>query len=197
MASTEISVADNRAFDPFVESVGQMLVVAFPKSNSKNFPFAVHVAESAYKYVVAEINGMAMHIAVLGFTNSDAGKARLLLDYTRNWKGTLVFHNGSLLGNVYNVSSTIDCYITAEACIDKKAHCNTVFYSYGQDKQFLFPCKFIAGYFRPDSRHPSTIQDQIQALAVERNCDWCPNFDPDAFVEFDRESEEKIVVDVF
>jgi hypothetical protein len=168
--------------DPFYESVDSMLVVAFPKSSSKNFSFALSVAESASKFAITEINKKIMYVAVFSKSPADAGKAKVLLSYTNSWKGTLIFHGGNLLRGGFEVSRVIDCYAKSESCKDPKAHCNTVVTPYGfGEKPYLFPCKLISYHFKLHSVHPSSIEDQIQALAVNHGCEWCPNFHPENF----------------
>lgn len=191
MSDKNITPKELHRLDPFLESVGKLLVVAFPKSTSKNFAFALSIAESASKFAVAEINGKAMHVAVFNFTPADAGKAKLLLSYANSWKGTLVFQGGNLLHSSYRVAGTIECYITSESCRDKRAHCNTIIDNYNLNERYLFPCKLISYYFRPMPEHPSSIQDQIHALAVEHSCNWCPNFNTDTFKELNNTKTEK------
>jgi|WetSurSiteA1Bulk_404760.scaffolds.fasta_scaffold00097_8 hypothetical protein len=182
--------------DPFVESVNNMLVVAFPKSTSKNFSFALSLAESASKFATVEINGKNMNVAVFSMSPSDSGKAKLLLNYTGSWKGTMVFQGGRLIsGNssTYEIEKVIDCYTQAESCRDKKAHCNSIITNWDLKEEYLFPCKLISYYFKPQYEHPSSIQDQIHALAVSHNCHWCPNFTPDTFKEIKHKACEKEV----
>jgi hypothetical protein len=182
--------------DPFVESVNNLLVIAFPKSTSKNFTFALSVAESASKFAMIEINGKIMNVAVFSTSPSDAGKAKLLLEYAGSWKGTMVFQGGRLIsGNLdtYKIGHVIDCYVQAESCRDKKAHCNSIVSSWEYKERYLFPCVLISYYFKPQYEHPSSIQDQIHALAVSHNCHWCPNFNADTFQEIKDDVREKEV----
>lgn len=167
--------------DLFVESLNNMLVITFPKSTSKNFIFALSIAESASKFAMTEINGKVMHMAVFTLSPSDAGKAKLLLGFTGSWKGTMVFQNGSLISNAYSLANVIDCYVKSESCRDKKAHCNSILTNWESGNRYLFPCKLISYYFKPQREYPSSIQDQIHALAVNHSCDWCPNFNADTF----------------
>ncbi len=49
--------------------------------------------------------------------------------------------------------------------------------------EYLIPCKFVArragfGLSRLSFTHPSGIEAQIQALAVQDGCAWCPRFNP-------------------
>jgi hypothetical protein len=67
--------------DPFQASVNCLLVVAFAKTNSPNYPFAVSLAEGAERYGNAEIGGKHMHVAVFGRTQADTGRALALIGH--------------------------------------------------------------------------------------------------------------------
>jgi hypothetical protein len=42
---------------------------------------------------------------------------------------------------------------------------------------YIFPCRFLLLYgFKIQRHHPSTEQNQIQAGAIQRGCDYCPHF---------------------
>ena len=60
-------------------------------------------------------------------------------------------------------------------CTDYRAHCikidNVI-----QDRAFQDPCKWVNSLFLAGNHHPSSLVDRLQAMAVEKNVDWCPNF---------------------
>lgn len=180
--------------DLFQESINSLIIIAFPKSTSKNFSFALSIAESASRYAITEFNGKILHIAIFSKSASDAGKAKLLLNYTYSWKGTLIFQGGKLRDN-YTIGEVISCFIIAESCKDSKAHCLTIISleSNRKIKKYIFPCKLISYYFKYQEEHPASIQDQIQALAVNRGCDWCPNFNTENFRQCEIKKDEKEV----
>lgn len=193
-------------FDPFQASLDCLIVVAFPKSSSKNFPFALSLAESANRYAVFAIGGKPMHVAAFTKSEADAGRAVAVLGYIASWKGTLIFSRGRMLQSSYQVSQVIDCYLNSCACRDQRAYCHSVIDDpfsehipdYGMSfsinfstkpnlkqeiriDQFSFPCKLLLPNFRFQRQHPSTVEDQIQATGVKQGCNVCPNFEPDAF----------------
>lgn len=192
--------------DPFQESINALIVVAFPKSSSKNFSFALAIAQGASKYSIAEIGGSKMHFAIFEKKQADAGRASALLSYVAGWKGVMVFSNGKLVSNNYMLSEVISCYLESCSCRDSKAHCQKVIDDPFSDEvadmsmsfsirlveepvvkkavdvdRYAFPCKLLFNRFQFQKDHPSSPQDQIQAAGVKHNCDICPNFYPDDF----------------
>jgi hypothetical protein len=183
--------------DPFQASMGSLLVVAFPKTNSKNYAFAVQIVESAERWAIVEINGQMMHVVAFGKTQLEGGRAATLLDYSLGWKGTLLFVKGRLLRDSYRVREVIDCFVQSCECTDIKAHCHEVvndprysrYYDDSYDRKkidrYIFPCKHLLPWMRFDSKHPSSYQDQIQAEGVKHACTVCPNFNPRDFVKIE------------
>lgn len=187
--------------DPFQASMGSLMVIAFPKTNSKNYQFAVKIAESAERYAVVEINGQSMHVAAFGKTQVDGGRAAALLGYTRGWKGTLLFVKGKALRDSYRVQEVIECFMQSCECSDIKAHCHEVVndpkysphyspYEYPTGKRkidrYIFPCKHLLPWMHFKEDHSSSYQDQIQAMGVKHACTVCPNFRPQDFVKIEK-----------
>jgi hypothetical protein len=178
--------------DPFQASIECLIVIAFPRTNSKNYAFAVRIAESAERYAVADINGQSMHIAVFGKTQVEAGRAATVLGYTQGWKGTLLFLQGRAIRDSYRVREVIECFLQSLQCSDTKAHCHEVVddpkhstydYDFRRKKvdRYIFPCKHLLPWFRFSVDHPSSYPDQIQAAGVRHSCNVCPNFRPEDF----------------
>jgi len=189
--------------DPFQASMGSLLVVAFPRTNSKNYRFAVKISESAERYAVIEINGQSMHVAAFGKSQVDAGRAATVLNYTRGWKGTLLFVKGHALRDSYRVCEVIECFMQSCECTDLRAHCHEVMNdpkyspydsSYGRKKidRYIFPCKHLLPWMHFKEDHPSSYQDQIQAMGVMHACTVCPNFNPQDFVRIDMKPQKGI-----
>ncbi len=195
-----------KVFDPFQESINNLLVVAFPKSNSKYFPFALSIAQTASHYAVKEISGKQMHFVAFAPTQTDAGKASALLNYVNKWKGTMIFAGGKLISNIYGLLQVIECFLESCACWDSKAHCQLIIddpfaetdynlrmtISVRIDEEpplkqeikidrYSFPCKYLFSYFMFQGDHPSSPKDQIQAAGVSRGCNFCPHFNPEDF----------------
>ena len=49
-----------------------------------------------------------------------------------------------------------------------------------KEAAYLWPCRYMSGT-RLSRAHPSTPVDQLQAAAINRWCEWCPNFKPGDF----------------
>ena len=192
--------------DPFKESIGCLILVAFPKSTSKNYPIAVSIAQGANRYGIADINGKPMNFAVFAKTQDDAGRALALMDYASNWKGTLIFSGGRVIQNGWSIAQVINCHLEAVACSDHRAHCQNIIddpfseqtQSYGlslsislvdrpsfkqkiEIDRYAFPCQLLRSYFRFQKDHPSTPESQIEAAGISRCCHICPYFDPSEF----------------
>jgi hypothetical protein len=199
-------VGSAEAIDPFLISVDCLLVVAFAKSNSKNYPLALALAQGAARYAIMDLIGTPMNVAAFGKTQADAGRAVALLKYVQSWKGTLIFSRGRLVENSFQVSQVIRCYLDACACRDPHAYCHVVIDDPRlgrperlvatmtiqlaetapelrelQVPRYVFPCKFLHQRFRFEEGHPSSPQDQIQAAGVRFGLTSCPNFVPDDF----------------
>jgi len=186
--------------DPFQASVNCLLVVAFAKTNSPNYPFAVSLAEGAERYGNAEIGGKHMHVAVFGRTQADTGRALALIGYTRGWRSAFVFAQGKMVGDTYHLQEVLSCYMQSCQCRDIKAHCIFVIDDPFEDDdtrrmshresthKYAFPCKLLVTRFHFQSNHPSSIVNQIQAAGVEQCCTFCPHFTPESFMEIGRGS---------
>ncbi|HXB62394.1 MAG TPA: hypothetical protein VNU94_06050 [Acidobacteriaceae bacterium] len=207
--TNELTTTNQRlaTIDPFEASLDALLVVVFPKSSSKNYPFAVTIAQGAQQYSMMEMNGKPMHVAVFAKNQADAGRAQAVLGYIGGWKGTLFFSRGQMVQSGYRIAEVISCFLNSCACRDTQAYCFSViddpFVEVVQDMSmsfsisfdepkpkseveidlYAFPCKLLRYRFQFQKNHPSTPQDQIQASGVQHGCNICPNFNPDAFVK--------------
>lgn len=190
--------------DPFKESENHLLMVAFPKSPSKNFPFALAIAKQASRFAQAEIGGTFMYVAGFAKTPADASLAENLLGYVGSWKGILIFSLGHVVPYTYGLSLLLDCYLKSCMCRDTKAHCyeliddpkfsrrrglsltislEPVPQKDVEVKRYLFPCRTLLKDMKFQVGHPSSLVDQIHATAVRHGVYLCPRFDPDAFQE--------------
>jgi hypothetical protein len=194
----------NNELSPHAFALDKLLVVAFPKSSSKNFPIALDLAQRASSYAKGYLGSAPMHMAAFSRSEQDTKLAIALLEYAGKWKGTMVLANGVLLRSHYEVSEVLRCFLEASQCTDFRAHCYRVVddpdfagsrpVSFAltislarprtqtvQVKRYTFPCTRLHFYMKLESGHPSSFQDQIQAAAVTRGCALCPNFDAGAF----------------
>ena len=183
------------------------LAIAFPKSRSANYGAAVNFARHASFYDESEVESNLYHFAGFG---TDRTQVTLALSVTKlllNIKGTMFYAGGKLVMERFRIESVLSCYLTACGSKDYRAHCHIVINDPFQVKsatsdsfsldmmdfvrmdsqapavQCLFPCRFLAGFsdMGLSGRHPSSQEDQIQAAAVRRGCDWCPSFHPEDF----------------
>lgn len=51
--------------------------------------------------------------------------------------------------------------------------------------RFIVPCRRVFGYEKIEREHPASWQDQVQAIAVQRDVDWCPFFDLSKFRQYE------------
>ncbi|MFA6700962.1 MAG: hypothetical protein WCS28_12440 [Thiomicrospira sp.] len=196
-----------RLSDPLTESIGNLLVVMFPKSTSKNYPLALNIAEGAAHYDAKVINGILINYAVFSKAREQAGRAQVLLDYISEWKGVQVFVNGHQEKDLFKVTRVLICYLKASGCNDWRAHCFKVIDDPLRQEadnrglgitirvtdkpplpkmaveidQYVFPCSLIYHYKVFQANHPASFEDQIQAEAVKYDASWCPFFDATNF----------------
>lgn len=71
----------NSRVDFFEESFGNKLVIVFVKSPSKNFSFALSIAELSEKFMIADFNKNKLYTAVFTMSKSCIEKAKVLLVY--------------------------------------------------------------------------------------------------------------------
>ena len=182
--------------DAIVKSKEHLLAVVFSKVNSPYYHIALEAAQSAYLCMewIADGN-KKFHLIAFSRDPSNVACAQTVLSYALDWKGTRVYAGGKLLTRTYYARKVINCY--AEACnsLDWKAHCFEVIddptlnfatqmhmATHGIEiKRYTSPCKLLSLYIDCDQDHPASIHDQIHAIAVERDCAWCPNFDEKNF----------------
>lgn len=159
-------------------SFDALLVVVFVRSQSTSYAQAVNYARGAARYVENGEGRAIMHAAAFGPSREQAARALALLDLVQGWRSTQVWCAGRQLVNGFYVRRTLDCYVSAGSCSDPRAHCivNHRGFTSGGEWQAFLPCRQIAGIYHPDPRHPSTPGQRMQAVAVERGCDWCPRF---------------------
>ena len=183
------------------DSIEQVVAVSFPKSRSAGYAAAVNIAQQAAKYGEAEMSGTLFHYAAFGRSREQVALALAVTRYLEGIKAVQFYAGGKLILERFRIESVLTCYLEACACTDHLAHCNKVvttpFSGAVADNElvsldlddlrapagYLFPCAFLLQWGAPGLQrgHPSSPQDQIQAMAVRKGCDWCPNFKPGDF----------------
>lgn len=205
--------------DLIADSLSHPLVVAFSKSSSPNYGAAVSLAQLASKYCENKVGNSVMHMAAFAADRVQMSRALALLRYIKGLRSTQLYAGGKLLHSALRTEEVTNCYLTACACNDWRAHCHryvrnpfaggderirwtgsdmqmpTISTALGFPKlinhkpekfsQYRFPCKFLVRFgeihFKLDAGSPVSATNQIQAMAVEQDCAWCPNFRPDDF----------------
>lgn len=195
------SKLESTAVDLVKDSIEQVIAVSFPKSRSAGYSAAVNIAQQADKYAEADMNGTLFHFAAFGHSREQVAFALSAIRYLEGIKAVQCYAGGKLVLERYRVESVLTCYLEACACKDHRAHCNKVvtnpfngpvldngrvdldFDGSGSVGGYLFPCAFLLQWGNPGIQHghPASPQDQIQAMAVNKGCDWCPNFKPADF----------------
>lgn len=183
------------------DSIHQVVAVSFPKSRSAGYAAAVNIAQQASKYGETDVGGTLFHYAAFGRSREQVAMALAAARYLEGIKAVQFYAGGKLVLERMRIESVLTCYLEACACTDHLAHCNKVvaapFSGAGVDYDadvvnldlggmatgYLFPCVFLLRRGAPGLQrgHPSSPEDQIQAMAVRMGCDWCPNFKPGDF----------------
>lgn len=202
----EVNMSDEMMLqiDPVNDSKKYLLVLMFAKSTSPSYYLAVALAKNAAIYSEVLVEKKTVHIAAFSRTVEDANKAITIVDYLGKTKSLQVFCNGRIVNQLNSIRSVLDCYIKACSCVDYKAHCNCVIEDPFKERalnslyyihlhrnegkatevqRYVFPCVFLKRNFRFQIDHPSRMEDQIQAAAVDNYCEWCPNLAPDSFTK--------------
>lgn len=122
----EKALTQTNRVDPFRDSEKYLLFVTFSQSPSKNYAMAINISLGALKYSEEILGNKRIH--VVGFEKSRVGaaRARALLDLVGDWKGVQIFAGGKVLQSIWGIKSVLECFASASACEDHKAHCHTV-----------------------------------------------------------------------
>jgi len=170
--------------DPLVRN---MLVVIFPQSSSPRFDQAMLIATASDHFISKKItkkNGL--HFAAFRHTPVSYKKAHLLLQICCSWNGTICFFNG-LPKSPWKMLLLMECYLTAIQCDDPRAHCYTDAGIVGSDQHVIASCRLAVSYSLFDDfgrprrikfakQAPASLEKQLQAKAVDQNCEICPLF---------------------
>jgi hypothetical protein len=203
--------------DPVKESTACLVAIAFQKVNSPAFASAVLHARGADVYRLGLIDGKPFHFTIFRPNATSAAKACALLNLVSGWKGVIVSANGQLVPAWYKMLAVLDCYVTSTRCADYRAHCftmiddpslvqparvggivismmaGTVKEEAAEIDRYSFPCSLIVDETKLHADHPASFRDQIQAAAVKRCADHCPNFNADSFAATSKRTVRRTV----
>jgi hypothetical protein len=200
MASAIINLPGKEVLDPLDASHGFLVVVAFiHDSASREFQVVINLAEHAAKFCAVEIGAQEYLLVGFATTPDDAARAHAVIDIAKNWRGTMIFARGQLIKQNKALLDTLQCYVEASNCRDKRAHCVIVVVAPGamsdgrisrfskdgmmveyETAIYEFPCKLLSQRFLIDPNHSSSYANQTQAAGVACGTSICPLFDPDA-----------------
>lgn len=193
----------------FQLSRDNLLVAVFAKTTSPYFALAVNIAKGATHYFENSVDKSPVYTCVFGRTAEQAARAIALLRYIDSWATRQLFVAGRLVTqDVGTIMNTLDCYQTASHCTNTDAHCLLFIdepfqqqRQYGggvgfsisltsdenrpKPKRFVMPCKLAFAHERLSRDHPTSWEDQVQAIAVKKTVDWCPLLDLTKFRQFD------------
>ena len=179
----------------------QPIVMIFPKNRSALYQAAVSLARLANSYAESGSEGSIYHYAAFDLSRHQAQIALSVMRYMLDISGFQLFIRGKLVAAPSNSAKALACYLDALECADSRAHCHAVATEdhifegtrpenpfslsldsitapvTGQNQMYIFPCRLLFNdHFKIYRQHPSTEQNQIQAGAIQRGCDFCPLF---------------------
>lgn len=194
-------------FDPVKDSLRFPLVVAFSKSRSSGYQTAVQNAQMLSEYRESADGKSIQHYCPITASREEFARAATIIHALHGSKSLEVYINGRPVLYLRDVIEVLECFLTAKACRDPKAHCHIIhnegepyganpnisvtIYSEEPPKtglpqvipRFVFPCSHLYRQFRFTPEHHSSMTDKIQAAGVKCGCQICPLFKPDDFME--------------
>lgn len=172
----------------YLSRSGALVTVAFARSNSIQYPMAVHLARQAASYSRLDDENDSkkeIHLAIFAKTKEQAAHAAALIRVIANWKTTQIHTSSKIDANPMQVSHVLECYFQSLALQDHRAHCYWFDRDSVRDEEpgELVPCAQLRGYIETGLRARAEDQsvkipmsERIHAVAIQRNCDWCPHF---------------------
>ena len=210
MTTTHPALLETEQTNPFSLSKQYLLVATFNKSSSKNFQTALLWARSAEVFEYIEIDKDTIYLCAFGKTAEQAAMASVFLNYIENWNGKQIYVGGRIHpSSIYDLLGLLDCYQKSQSCPNPKSHCcfisDDIFLWRGErpamitiglgvgienekapaKKKFVMPCRKLHQHRIERETYIGEWDEQISALAVRENVDWCPSFDISVFRQFD------------
>jgi len=170
---------------------------------------AVEIAQKATEYACLEIEGQILHKAKFDLNFCEqACYAFEIARLTSGLSGVLIRVGGTVAPTVYGqyiwIIDILKCYVQSMKCADRKAYCWQVVTLdvpsnidlHHHDKFILsevrlkkqvhicYPCKHVLAWRQEiNFFHPSSVKDQIHAIAVKACLEWCPSLRIDEAME--------------
>lgn len=182
-----------------------LIGMIFPKTTALAYPAMLALADRAMRHTETTDAGKRYHLVAFAHGLESALDAVSLLEHARKLAGVQVFAKGRPCRDVERVIEVLQCYCNAETCASTAAWCRQVIrapirantqltasfeisphHQHPKFPMWLFPCRFLnESAFTVDPRHPEPYENQIEAGAVKRGCNWCPLFSPGNLVFLD------------
>lgn len=157
-----------------------VLGVMFPRSRASAYPSVVAICKGADRYWEREAETLLHHFAAFGKTPEQISRALAVANYANTMTAARFYARGLPIVDTQRLYESLKCYVQSLSCADVRAHCIRVMRNPEDMLDYLVPCNLIAARWptwKITRLHPASAQDQLQAMAVEAGCDWCPNFD--------------------
>lgn len=187
-----ITLPNDAPIYPLAPKYLQKLIIYLPKSTSKNLPLALSLMRQAEAFAEIPIDNGIFYGAVFSIEPKPLTIVKSIIDFALNWKGFNIFYNGELVNDKGGFYATLHCLINATKCSDYRSYCHRVesfnnnfetsisLFSILKPKSsddYLIPCRRISySLYQINSKHPSSVINQLEARAIEQGCDWCPYF---------------------
>lgn len=171
-------------------------ILKFEESTKPAFQSILSVCKKAELFIEVEIGERKKKKAFLvGFERSPKGARHAsfaLEDMRIAGLKYLLFANGRVQTNKFAMINMISCYAASLSCKNPKAHCSKVIepfdsshtsltISFSEEKepepeQWLLPCQHLDGFLSLEQNDPVSPRDRLDAVAVQRNVNLCPNY---------------------
>lgn len=102
------------------------IAITFPKSRSASFEMGLAAARLAENYAEGLIGSSFLHCAGFGVSRDQLANALVAVRNLHRIAGFQAFGRGSIIRESFKIERVLECYLTASACSDPRAHCVVV-----------------------------------------------------------------------
>nr|WP_310616927.1 hypothetical protein [Pantoea cypripedii] len=178
MVSKKLTTTKSEQLDTSIISDDSFfLMLVFPKNLSTQYSMSVSLSKMSPHYREGNLDKKLYHLVAFENEAKQLSLASSIAKMIAGIKGSHAFLNGDFKADVYGISDVLSCYVTSMKADNANAYCQL---PNQLGAKLLLPCKFIAGWgYTMTIESDHSLRDQIQALAVRKGCEWCPNFHPE------------------
>lgn len=177
---------------PLSPAYKNKLLLYVAKSTSSNMPLVLNMLQQANEFAEILIGKKPIYMSAFELSKEKLPFVFEIIKIAGDWKGFSIFLNQQPLERFSRTYDVLSCYYQALQCDDHKAYCNSIYEHRPSTlsiiicltppeqeekpiEKWLIPCrKLYYSHNRISEQHPSSAKHQLQAMAVERNCHWCP-----------------------